>query len=168
MLVYISCPMTVPQTRLDTYARLLRSWGAVVMYWQRGTNYSDENLRAADAVVVVLPNNAWTAKISELPQGTRGEIGKSIGLRKPIYIAYSTIDNVPRIFNSELWTDQIGGKAGTRDDFEKIVRDSVKHLTVFGEEDGPAAKKSVDTISPGAYCICTFPPDKRLLFRLRK
>lgn len=114
--------MSVPQKKIDECEALLKTMRADVEYWKRGTNYSDEPLRQASAVVLILPDNKWSAVITELPTGTKSEIQLAIKLCKPIHIAYRGVAAGRMcIYNTVREDGIIKGATGTSNNLMHIV-----------------------------------------------
>lgn len=189
MKVYISCPKTVPQETLSEFAKLIRSWGADVCYWARGSIYKDNRLREADAVVVLLPNLVWKLPMEEIPMGTRGEIKLAKELGKPLYLGYITTAGNHGVYRAMVdyysHDTKFVGIAGTYEELSEWIHDAnekTKKEIMDFDDIKPAVKqkpaepddcwiwnlpeasvhsKSLVYGTPGGY-------DKRLLFRLRK
>ena len=98
--------------------------GAAVRYWVRGSNYSDQDLRDADAVVVILPGNSFNYEVCNLTAGAKSEIKLANVLKKPIYIAYTsvTVEQLG-IYESVLGFGRISGIAGTTHKLSSIVQE---------------------------------------------
>lgn len=109
--------------------------GALVEYWERGTNYSDEALRKADAVVVILPDNKWESGIEALPRGTCSEIRLAMSLNRRIWLGYTlSHSKKPYIYQTVSSNNAILGKGGTTDIVQVVINEhnaKDNHITEY-------------------------------------
>lgn len=111
---YISCPVSVEENTLIRCAREVVSQGSEPRYWERGRPYSDEDLKTSNAFVLILPNNQFEARITNLPSGCKKELMQAHMLGIPIYLAYQlkTTKEI-KIFDTTLTDLTIKGVQGT-------------------------------------------------------
>lgn len=126
--VYISCPMSVPIERLETYAKEILKMGADVEYWARGTTYTNYALKRADVMVVLLEKNAWKASMSTISRGTCSEIRTAWEEEIDVYLAYINGQNEYAIYDTTQINGMLTGVAGTSDKFRKMVEQWNKGL----------------------------------------
>lgn len=116
MLIYISCPVTVPES---TFKNLLSSLenrypNHRFIYWRRGTKYDSEMVKKANAVAVILPNIAFRSPVASIPSGVLNEIGIADTLDIPLMVVYRMVDtNNVFIYDAELGNYEFKGVAGT-------------------------------------------------------
>ena len=129
--VYISCPMSVPQQRINDYAQEILKLGADVDFWVRNTNYNDLGLRRANAVVVLLESNSFSKPLHKIPPGTRKEIKLALSLNIPVYLGYRTMIGQNAIYQTEEMDsgdnynddyEEFEGVTGSSAEFSKAIK----------------------------------------------
>lgn len=156
--VYISCPMTVETSVRDKFASILRTMGAAVYYWGRGTPYSDLNVRNADAIVVIPPKNEWSISLDKLPKGTKSEIELANRLCTTIYSAYINSIGEYKIYQTddieEDWSlKAIRGSSGhlSQEIFDSISKPQKKTCPVNIKEYPMILEECFDFSPPEGY-----------------
>lgn len=119
--VYISCPISVPQAKINIYAHILCKLGADVSFWDRGATYTRSDLQKADAILVLLEDNKWKQNLSTIPHGTSSEICYASDHKLPIYLGYYNGQNVHAIYETTL-AGGFSGLPGTSSNFEKFIK----------------------------------------------
>jgi hypothetical protein len=117
MKVYVSCPISVPQSTLDKImARIVGiSYVKQATHWKRGSfNYDPTMLATADVVIIVHPNNSFDFRLEELPVGVRKEFDEAIKLNKKVLLAYhGVISDSYNFYTMDIGRDKAKGLAGT-------------------------------------------------------
>lgn len=67
-------------------------------YWDKKV-YNHGYVSNADALLVVLPNNAWSIG-TEIPEGIRREIVEATSLKKDIYLLYTTRSGINNVYKT--------------------------------------------------------------------
>ena len=105
--IYISCPISVPESVLQHYILIAQRAAPLhcITWWQRGTKYDTEEYKriisTCDAFAVILPDNAFQMNLSNIPSGTYSEIAFASGVRKDIFIGYTSKEGV-RIYAAQV------------------------------------------------------------------
>lgn len=115
--VYISCPISVDQSILDSfYDELYEIDNINPIYWERGGTYDPSMLEEAHACVFILPDNKFSAIGYELPAGVKKELARAYALGKRIYVGY--IGKKAQVYSAITNGVDIKGVAGT---FKEIL-----------------------------------------------
>ena len=87
---YFSIPVSIDwDTALDAMKAVTEDNGIKESkFWERDKVYELKNLKADD-FILVLPNFAWSSKLSDLPAGCARELKLAISLGRKIYILYA-------------------------------------------------------------------------------
>lgn len=155
--VYVSCPMSVPQTELDKVLKHLKSLGVAACAWERGTPYTDDPVRYCDAFIIMLPDNKFNYEVEKLPTGTKNELKLAINFEKPVYLAYLPIGGLnhliyctniePRVSSEDF---HILGLQGTSRNFLENIdsynADQVKYNALISYEECKEHKSNSSTI----------------------
>lgn len=116
MLIYISCPVIVPESTFKDLLSSLKNRypNHQFTYWNRGTKYNSEMVKKADALAVILPNISFRYSLNSLPPGVLSEIDTADDCDIPLMVVYRTIntDNV-FIYDAETINREFKGIAGT-------------------------------------------------------
>lgn len=101
--IYISCPISIPQSDLDKVATLLRQNSIEPDYWIRNCGYYDKDLinDTYDGVVFMLPNNRFNYSTHDLPVGVKKELSIAHSAGKKIYLAYKNAIGNYNIYKTE-------------------------------------------------------------------
>lgn len=82
--IWISCPISVPQGKLAAFKAYLECHFPQVDTW----DYNDRGLDSSDAVVFMLPDNAFRYAVENLPAGLKSELKRARDGGKKILIGY--------------------------------------------------------------------------------
>lgn len=135
MKVYISAPISIPWETVLKVRDNLVSTGIGVSVWNRGTKYSI-SISDYDAIVFILPNMKWQHTINGLPSGIKSEVSRAVFLNKPIYIAYTPInESTPTIYNAKHNLGIITGIQGTGNSIHKTQQDKEIDTELIEESD---------------------------------
>lgn len=110
--VYISAALTIPPSIIDTYAEMLEDSGFEVTTYRPAYTYLD----AADALLVVLPKNAFNTSENDLTEVVAHELARAYAQGKPIFLGYKPSGYAYSIYNTETNGKFIRGIAGTAND----------------------------------------------------
>lgn len=149
--IYVSCPMSIGQDKLDSVLVDLRKIGFVARAWKRNTPYiEDEYIPDCDYFVVILPDLKWTYEIDDLPSGTRKELKLAINLKKPIFIAYQTQNHGINIYKATIGEYDIEGIASTSHTLTAMFKEAQR------EASAPHVQRVTEKIkemqlNPGIY-----------------
>ena len=88
MQAYISCPLGVDLRKLHDVAHKLRTLGYSPISYERGTIYSDINLKGAEMFVLMSENNKFDYSRFAMTPGCKKELELAESLHKPLYLAY--------------------------------------------------------------------------------
>jgi hypothetical protein len=86
--IWISCPISVPQGKLDAFKAYLERHFPQVDTWDRESEYSGRGLDSSDAVAFMLPDNGFKHSIEHLPVGLKSELKRARDGKKKILIGY--------------------------------------------------------------------------------
>jgi hypothetical protein len=86
--IWISCPISVAQGKLDAFKKYLECHFPQVDTWDRESEYSGRGLDSSDAVVFMLPNNEFRYGVEHLPVGLKSELKRARDGGKKILIGY--------------------------------------------------------------------------------
>jgi hypothetical protein len=115
--VFISAPISVDWSTVQRFESELKQRGKIkVRYWERWSQYNQNDLDSSDAVVFILPNNKFKATYNELPIGLKSEVARAYALNKRIYIGYETSTGSFNIYNANTDGKYIDGISGTAND----------------------------------------------------
>ena len=67
-------------------------------YWDKKV-YNHKYVSHADALLVVLPDNAWSIG-TEIPRGMRREIVEAVSLKKDIYLLYTLMSGINNVYKT--------------------------------------------------------------------
>lgn len=120
-------------------------------YWDKKV-YNHGYVSNADALLVVLPNNAWSIG-TEIPEGIRREIVEATSLKKDIYLLYTTRSGINNVYKT-LVAHKIGfhmsGLHGCVDKIEPCNRNPVS-LNPCSEVKGEIAKSDDSALTFDLY-----------------
>jgi hypothetical protein len=111
--VYLSVPLSVNMSVLEAFASKITSFGHSVKYWDR-VFFHPSYFREADTVVFLLPENAFSYRIENLPVGVKREVLAAKADKKQICVGYITSNNVPHIYTANVdqnWISGVGGSS---------------------------------------------------------
>lgn len=120
--VYISCPMSVPQERINQFAKVVLKMGTDVDFWQRGTTYHDLALKRANVVIVLLEFNYWKQIKSTISKGTLSELDYALKNDIPVYLGYINGQKEYAIYETAAVSGMFTGMAGTSHKFKEMVQ----------------------------------------------
>lgn len=93
--VYIIAPLTTEWKEvLALKAKILIRPITEVSFYNRGTRYTEESLRNADKVIIMLPNNKFSYRIDSLPMSSKAELESARNLGKKIYLGYRSSEGM--------------------------------------------------------------------------
>lgn len=125
MRIYLSCPMSIPEEKLEEVIKHLFNAAPdnQVRWWKRGTVYNEERfIKECDLFVVILPDAAWACTATRIPRGTRSEVELATKYQKPIGLAYWSSEGLA-VYDTRLSSSTITGKPATRDRLLKLKSD---------------------------------------------
>lgn len=110
---YISVPMNVDwQKYVGPISNSYKNLHLNFTWWVRGTPYTPDNLRNADFLIVVLPDNRFIAKWEDITTGVKSEIQEAIFMKKKIYLSYRTTSGGVYLYNTKINADGVFGITG--------------------------------------------------------
>jgi hypothetical protein len=87
--IWISCPISVPQGKLDAFKAYLERHFPQVDCWDRHVgHYTFRGLDSSDAVAFILPDNEFRYDVGNLPAGLGSELKRARDGGKKILIGY--------------------------------------------------------------------------------
>lgn len=97
--IYISCALSVSELHLYKVQTAINDLGHWWSCWDRKEprKYDNGWLDTADAVVFVLPNNAWQMSYMDMPIGLVSELNRCRYQGKKMFLAYETSSSPKQI-----------------------------------------------------------------------
>lgn len=86
--IWISCPISVSVGKLAAFKEYLEWHFPQVDCWDRDSEYNSRGLDSSDAVVFMLPDNAFRYGVENLPAGLKSELKRARDGGKKILIGY--------------------------------------------------------------------------------
>ena len=113
--VYISCPLSVPQTTLTEVSHEIEKLGQCgVRYWERETNYNEEDsIKYCDIFVLILEKNQFAMRKSVLTSGCKKELALAERYNKTIILAYKCTNGQYFFYDTIITSVGIQGLTGT-------------------------------------------------------
>jgi len=125
MKVYFSYAYTTPVQLSDAIKQALSDLvgSSNVLYYVKGTEYTDRNIVNSDVFCIFLPNNSFELEINKMSSGIQKELLLAHKLGKTIILAYySKLANGITFYFVELGAGKIKGIAGTNSDVINLLK----------------------------------------------
>ena len=108
----------MPISNLKEVATTLTHNGYKVKFYDRGSQYSSNDLITSQAVVVILHDLQFQMEFSKLSKGVASEIDLALNNDIPLYVVYKpTSSDHLMIYNAKMDGSRFRGVSGTGDDF---------------------------------------------------
>jgi len=117
--VYISCPVSVSAQKFGEYLKHVATFPVEASFWQRNTKYDPNNLKNADAVLFILPENKFKMPFMTLPSGCFKELNTAVELKKPIFLLYKSSFGI-YVYSTAIDT-MFSGIPGSSSEFRDFV-----------------------------------------------
>lgn len=139
---YISCPMTIPQYKLDEVIKVVAESGAYPKWWPKGSSYEEGYytglIQHCDAFIVMLPDMVWHRPFHKMTSGSRKELQIAVDAKKPIYLAYKRNEK-SNVYAADVTDTCITGIASTKFNFRSDMIDRSLNAEVM-----PSKKQDFD------------------------
>lgn len=148
-MIYIACPMSVPQYTLDEVESiLLKKYNLTfdqVYSWDRHTKYDPHDLDKAKACVVILENNDFVQNMESIPMGTRNEIRKFHAKGLPVLLAYRLVTRDQYAFYlTEIKHGRFTGIGGSQEKANTIIESLyIEHFIEKCSDNQPTSQAKV-------------------------
>lgn len=150
-MIYIACPMSVPQHTLDEVKlKLLKKYNLTsdqVYYWYRHLKYDPHDLDKAEACVIILENNGFYQDMESIPMGTRNEIKKFHTKGLPVLLAYRLVTtNEYAFYLTEIEYGRFTGIGGSQEKANTIIESLyIEHFVELDNQPTSQAKVSLES-----------------------
>lgn len=134
--IYISYSMSVPEWYLNEISEEIKakSKEIVVGRWRKGSFYGENEtnfIKKASAMVVALPDNLFSIRLSNLTAGVAKEIKLATESNVPLYLAYKLANGDTGIYEASILDNTFKGISGTKDSIFKTLLLSNDNLSNF-------------------------------------
>jgi hypothetical protein len=128
MKVYFSYAYTTPARVSDTIKEHLSKLVGKenVTFYERGTEYSDDNIRNSEAFCIFLPNNSFELETTKMSSGIQKELRLAHSLGKHIILAYLSKNAGWTLYHTTIDKGVIKGIPGTNSDVVVMLQGEVE------------------------------------------